>query len=501
MRLHVIEPKHAAFEVDSCLVVCVYDESEPDFGEVVTKKDRATLARLVKRGTVSGKSQDVSYIATPESAYGGLLVIGLGTPDAFDAEVMRRAAGKACATFKRERHKHIVFEASSKDALPVEAFVEGVMLGQYDFLAYKKPEDDPAVAVEEIVVLASADADLEALRAACGRTVLACQNTNWARDLGNTPANDLTPRALAAAAQDLAAQVGASCTVFDENKMRELGMNAILGVARGSAEPPRLILLEYKPNQYDRTLALIGKGVTFDTGGISLKQAPDMHEMKYDMCGAAAVLGAFKTICQAKPNVRLVCAVPAAENRPGPTSYVPGDILKCYNGRTVEVHNTDAEGRLLLCDTLAYVEEHYKPDAMIDVATLTGAIVVALGYFAAGAFTNNDRLLGELSLASRATGERIWAFPMWDDYAKLLKGTHADLCNIGPRGIAGSITAACFLKEFVDHTPWAHIDIAGTAWDVKNIPYLNSNHATGFGVRLLSQWVLSGAAGVESAKS
>ena len=490
LRLHVIEPKHASFESDACVVVCVYDEPEPNFGAVVTERDRTTLKRLAKRGTVSRKAQEVSYTATPESPYGGVVVLGLGKPDSFNAEVMRRAAGQACATFKRERHKHVVFDASSQDALPVEAFVEGVMLGQYDFLTYKKSEDDPSVTVEEIIVLASPDSDLEGLRAACGRTVLACQNTNWARDLANTPANDLTPRALAAAAQDVAEQLGCACAVFDENKMLELGMNAILGVGKGSAEPPRLILLEYKPEQYDRTIALVGKGVTFDTGGISLKQAPDMHEMKYDMCGAAAVLGAFKTICQAKPNVRLICAIPSAENRPGPTSYVPGDILKCYNGKTVEVHNTDAEGRLLLCDTLAYVEKHYKPDAIVDVATLTGAMTVALGYFAAGVFTNNDRLQSELELASRATGERIWAFPMWDDYAKLLKGTHADLCNIGPRGIAGSITAACFLKEFVDHTPWAHIDIAGTAWDVKNIPYLNPSHATGFGVRLLSQWVL-----------
>jgi leucyl aminopeptidase len=490
MRLHVIEPAHAAFEADSCVVVCIYDEPEPNFGAVATERDRAALGRQLARGTVTGKSQDVHYLATPESAYGGVLVLGLGKPDTFDAEVMRRAAGKACDVLSRERHGHVVLDASSQDALPVEAFVEGIMLGQYDFTMFKKPAEDAPVTVQEIVVLGSAESDLEALRAGCGRTVLACQNANWARDLANTPANELTPRALAAAAQDVAGQVGCTCTIFDENQMRDLGMNAILGVGRGSAEPPRLIILEYRPDQFDRTLALVGKGVTFDTGGISLKQAPDMHEMKYDMCGAAAVLGALKTIAQAKPNVRVVCAVPSAENRPGPASYVPGDILRCFNGKTVEVHNTDAEGRLLLCDALAYVEKTYKPDAIVDVATLTGAMVVTLGNFGSGLFCNNERLAAELELASRATGERLWPLPLWDDYSKLIKGTHADLCNIGPRGVAGSITAACFLKEFIDHTPWAHIDIAGTAWDVDHIPYLNKKHATGFGVRLLSQWVL-----------
>jgi len=493
MRLHVIEPQHAAFESDTCVVVAAYDEAEPRYGSVISEKDRAALAKLHKRGVLSCKAQETHYLATPDSAYGGVLVLGLGAADAFDAEVMRRAAGKAADVLKRERHPHVAFDASSQDALPVEAFVEGIMLGQYDFRAYKKPEDDPAVTVQEILVLASAEGDLEALRAGCARTVLACQNANWARDLANTPPNDMTPRALAAAAQDMAAQVGCACTIIDEKRMAEFGMNAILGVARGSAEPPRLIIVDYKPEKYERTVALVGKGVTFDTGGISLKSAPDMHEMKYDMCGAAAALGAFKTIAQAKPHVRVIAAVPSAENRPGPMSYVPGDILKAYNGKTIEVHNTDAEGRLLLCDALAYVEQEYVPDAIIDIATLTGAMTVALGYFAAGLFSNNDRLADDIGLASRATGERVWPMPLWDDYAKLLKGTHADLCNIGPRGVAGSITAACFLKEFIDHTPWAHIDIAAVAWDVKGISYLDPKHATGYGVRLLSQWVLEDA--------
>jgi len=488
MRLHVIEPRHAAFEIDACLVLPVFEEPEPSLGTVATERDRKFLAQRIARGAFSGKSKEAYYLATPESPYGGILMLGLGDPRKFDAEVMRRAAGKAAEVFTVQRHTHIVLDASSRDALPVEAFVEGLMLAQYDFNAYKKPDANPPVTVHEITVLATEG--LEELRAGCGATVLVCQNTNWARDLANTPPNALTPRALASHAEALAKQLGCACTVFDETKLKELGMNAILGVGQGSAEPPRLILLEYAPEHYTKTVALIGKGITFDTGGISLKPPPDMHEMKYDMCGAAAVLGAFRTICQMKPKTRVICAVPTAENRPGPTSCVPGDIWRAYNGKTIEVLNTDAEGRLILCDTLAYVEKIYAPDAIVDIATLTGAIVVAFGHYIAGVFSNDARLTAELDLASRATGERLWPMPMHDDYTAMLRSPHADLANIGTRGVAGSIVAACFLQEFVEKTPWAHIDIAGTAWGQKHISYLSADHATGYGVRLLSQWVL-----------
>ncbi len=488
MRLHVIEPRHAAFEIDACLVLPIFEESDPNLGTVASERDRKVVAQRIARGAFTGKAKEVYYLATPDSPYGGILIVGLGKPDKFDAEVLRRAAGSAAAAFAAERHKHIVLDASSQDALPVEAFVEGLMLAQYDFTAFKKADDAPPTVVQEITVLA-ADG-LEDLREGCGATVLACMNTNWARDLANTPPNVLTPRVLAGHAESLAKQLGCPCTIFDEVKMKELGMNALLGVGQGSAEPPRLILLEYTPEKYTRTVALVGKGITFDTGGISLKPAPDMHEMKYDMCGAAAVLGAFKTIAQAKPHTRVICAVPTAENRPGPTAIVPGDILRAYNGKTIEVLNTDAEGRLILCDTIAYVEKNYAPDAIIDIATLTGAVVVAFGHYIAGMFSNDDRLTAELTLAARATGERLWPMPMDDDYTRMLKSPHADLANIGTRGVAGSIVAACFLKEFVEKTPWAHIDIAGTAWGVKHISYLDPDHATGYGVRLLSQWVL-----------
>jgi leucyl aminopeptidase len=267
-------------------------------------------------------------------------------------------------------------------------------------------------------------------------------------------------------------------------------MNALLGVARGSAQPPRLIILEHHYSDDVKTVALVGKGVTFDTGGISIKPAASMHEMKYDMCGAAAVLCAFMTLAELRPAINVIAVVPAAENMTGDAAQRPGDIVRAYNGKTIEVHNTDAEGRLILADAMAYAVDKYKPAAMVDAATLTGACVVALGFYAAGLFTNNQELADSLIAAGNATGERLWQLPLWPDYEKLIEGTHADLCNIGPRE-GGAISAAAFLKEFVGDTPWAHLDIAGTAWGVKNIPYWSTDHATGFGVRLLTNWVLN----------
>jgi len=367
MRLHVVEPSHAHFEADSCLVIPVYEEDEANFGGIATDTDRGTLRGLQLGKQITGKAQETYYFPTPNSAYGGILIVGMGQPNHFNAEVLRRAAGKACAVLCANRHGHVVLDAASRDAIPVEAFVEGVMLGQYDFNPYKKPETAPTVKVDEITVLAQSEAGLEDLRTGCAHTVLACQNANWARDLANTPPNDLTPQALAAQAQAMAKQIGCDCAIFDENDLREHEMRGILAVAQGSAEPPRLILLEYKPENPQRTVALVGKGVTFDTGGVSIKSGPGMHEMKYDMCGAAAVLGAMKTIVQLKAPVHMICAVPTADNKTGPAAYVPGDIIRMFNGKTVEVHNTDAEGRMLLADTLAYVEKTYRPDAIVDV--------------------------------------------------------------------------------------------------------------------------------------
>jgi leucyl aminopeptidase len=308
----------------------------------------------------------------------------------------------------------------------------------------------------------------------------------------------MTARILATEAEKMANEFELEVTIFNETDLERMKMDAFLGVNRGSAEPPRLIVLKHDVPESTTTLALVGKGVTFDTGGITLKSGPGMHEMKFDMCGAAAVLGAMRAIAQMNPQVNVVAAVPASDNKPGPNAQVPGDIVRAYNGKTIEIYSTDAEGRMLLADTLAYIVDQYKPDAIVDIATLTGACIYALGHYAAALLGNNDELEGDLELAAEASGDRVWPLPLWDEYGRLMKGVHADLNNAGPRGEAGTITAAAFLQEFVGDTPWAHLDIAGTAWDVKHVPYLHPDHATGFGVRLFTQWVMDVANDVSS---
>ena len=275
--------------------------------------------------------------------------------------------------------------------------------------------------------------------------------------------------------------------------MAELGMNALLGVARGGSEAPKLIFLEYRHPEAVRTVALVGKGVTFDSGGISLKPPSKMHEMKFDMCGAAAVLCTMMAVSHLKPVINVIGVIPAVTNMPDGRAQTPGDIVRAYNGKTIEVQNTDAEGRLILADALAYTVDTCKPDVIVDIATLTGAAVVALGHVAAAVLGTDDAVVNGLVASGEATGEVLWRLPLWRDYEKQMEGTFADLSNVGPDREAGTITGAAFLKAFVGNTPWAHLDIAGTAYGVKNKPYLESKYATGFGVRLFTHWLLGQA--------
>lgn len=490
MKIHVIPQGQIALEPEAALVIPIYEDTDLALGNILTEADTKTLTALHGRSVFTGKAQECYTDPTPHSPYGAAIVIGLGSHEDFDAEVLRRCAGKVAKAAQVQRCSQLVLDVTANEAIPVEAFIEGIMLGQYDYIAHKTPSENPPVLIDDITIMTASEENLVDLREGCARAAITCKNVNWARDLGNIPPNDLTPTALAAQAESMAKETGMDCTIFDEAAMNTLGMNGILCVSAGSAEEARLIILEYKHPDAEDTIALVGKGITFDTGGISIKPGDGMEEMKFDMLGAAAVLGAMKTIAELKPAVNVVCAVPTSENKTGAGAYVPGDIIKMYNGMTVEVHNTDAEGRMVLADALAYTVEKYKPGAIVDAATLTGACVVALGHYAAGVFANNDDLVSDLELAALASGERIWQLPLWPDYEKLVDGTHADICNIGPRGEAGAITAAAFLKRFVGDTPWAHVDIAGTAWGGKHISYLDPNHATGYGVRLFTQWAI-----------
>lgn len=493
-RIHVIRPDEVVFEeMDSCLVIPSFYKDFPLQSAVLSEQDEMVLQSLIDRDVITGKENSWYYLPTQGQGYAGVLVLGLGKRKEFTSETMRRCVGTADKALRRNRIRHVYLDSTAYPDLPVDAFVEAINLSQYRFDVYRKSgTNGEPVSVVEISLIVNESVDRDAIGRACQRSALISLAANGARHFANTASNDMTPTVLAHAAMEIATHDSSccSCTVLEEEQMMELGMNALLGVARGGSEPPKLILLEYRHPDAKRTVALAGKGVTFDSGGISLKPPAKMHEMKFDMSGAAAVLCTLMAIIHIKPAVNVIGIIPAVTNMPGSRAQTPGDIVRAYNGKTIEVHNTDAEGRLILADAMAYAIEKYQPDCIVDIATLTGAAVIALGHIAAAIIGTDDMLVNDLIAAGEATGEQLWRLPLWKDYQKLMEGTFADLVNIGPEREAGTITGAAFIREFVGDTPWAHLDIAGTAYGVKNKPYLDSKYATGFGVRLFMHWLL-----------
>jgi leucyl aminopeptidase len=407
-----------------------------------------------------------------------VLFAGAGKRPQFDAEAARKLAGIAARHLKAKSVKRIAFafEGSMADAV-----VEGAILANFEPDRYRTANDKKSI--EEVTVVAEgASAGLEAA-AERGRIIAEAQNLT--RELVNEPANRLTPRLLAEAALRMAAARGLECEILEQPEMEKLGMGALLGVAQGSAEPPALIVIRYRPPAAAKDgahLGLVGKGVTFDTGGISIKPADGMEKMKYDMGGGAAMIGAMQAIAQLKPAIPVTAFIPAVENMPGSRAQRPGDIVTAMSGKTVEVINTDAEGRLILADAITYARRQGCTH-LVDAATLTGAIVVALGHLNIGLFSNNDAMRDRVLAAARAEGERTWAMPLDDDYKDYLKSAFADLANVGGRW-GGAITAAMFLKEFAEETPWVHLDIAGTAWLDDEKPHL-AKGPTGVPVRTL----------------
>jgi leucyl aminopeptidase len=451
------------------------------------------IASAIDLGVFSGKQGTKHHLVTGDATWKQALLIGLGPLDKLDGERLRRAAGKigqSLSCLKADTIGVLVTPTLRKSGkLPLgTVLAEGIQLGAYEFKEYKtQDEDSPKKSAKIRICDPHKLTDLKSVKVGA---VLA-EATNSARTLGNTPPNDLRPQQVAEHAQALAKQHKLKCKVLEEKDMQKLGMGMLLGVSKGSEEPAKLIVLEYRPAGAKQTVALVGKGITFDSGGISLKPGKSMDEMKYDMCGSAAVLGAMSAVAQLKPKVNVIGVVATSENMPSGTAQRPGDIVTAYNGKRVEILNTDAEGRLVLGDALAYTVDKLKPDAIIDLATLTGACVVALGHYIAGAITNNEDLMRQLQSAAQRTGERVWELPNDPDYSEALKGAHGDLQNIADGG-AGTIIGGIFLEHFVGDTPWVHLDIAGVAWGVKSIDYHPSKSATGFGVRLLldllQQW-------------
>ncbi|MGH7685109.1 MAG: leucyl aminopeptidase, partial [Vulcanimicrobiaceae bacterium] len=350
-------------------------------------------------------------------------------------------------------------------------------------------EQERPIEIKALTIVSGA-ADRNALSAGAKHGQILGKSVNYARRLALTPANDMTPSILAERAEEVAKKCDLEFDALDEDRMKQLGMGALLGVSQGSSQPARLIVLKYDGDPHSKErLALVGKGITFDSGGISLKPPESMHEMKYDMSGGAAVIGAMRAIGKLKPKINVVGLVPASENLPGPDATKPGDIHRAMNGKTIEVINTDAEGRLILADALAYATSEFGATRLIDCATLTGAMVISLGHAAVGSMSNDDAFVNAFLRVANATGERYWQLPIYDDYLTAMKSDIADLKNTGGRP-AGSLTAAAFLREFVDGKPWIHLDIAGTAYGDKEQPY-TAKGPTGVPVRALVAYVES----------
>ncbi len=409
-----------------------------------------------------------------------VLVVGLGPHDELDAEKLRVAAALAAKEAGRLEAGSIAWALPGSDdpAAAVEALVTGTILAAYSFDRFRSDDDEEKPGLESLALLAPAD-----LAGAAETARVYAEAQNRARDLQSTPANVATPSFLAERAEEIAAGAEAlSAEVLGRPEIEAKKMGGLLAVSQGGPEEPKLIVLRYAGGGSGPTLGLVGKGVTFDTGGISLKPGTGMQEMKMDMSGAAAVLEGVAAIAELRLPLDIVAVIPSTENMPSGTAIKPGDVITQYNGVTVEVNNTDAEGRLILADALAYAVE-LGAERLVDLATLTGAVLIALGSTYAAVIANDDELAAEVLRAGSDSGELTWRLPLHPEFKELMKGTVADLSNLGKKRKAGTITAAAFLEEFVGETPWAHIDIAGTAWDVGR-PY-TGNDASGFGVRLL----------------
>jgi leucyl aminopeptidase len=465
-------------------------ESLPDDVAALDEALGGILSRVTGDAGFRGKPKEthVLFSAATDGAPERIVLFGLGKPEDLTAESFRRAVGDAAVRARGLRAGSVAFSLSAGDVIPAteqaRAVVESSLMALYEYTRYRSETPEDQVPVERLTLVFDGDEDLGPAVAA-GRIGGEC--ANFCRDLQNTHAGDATPTWMAEQASAMAAEVGLSVTVLERDEMEKAGMGGVLGVAQGSAEPPKMVILEHNAGKEGvPTVCLVGKGVTFDTGGISIKPGLNMHEMKYDKSGACAVIGAMRAVALLDLDLHVVGITPLVENMPSGTAYRPGDVLTCSNGKTIEVLNTDAEGRLILADGLVKATE-YEPDAIVDLATLTGACVIALGKHHAAVLSNDDELTGKLIQAGSDVGERLWRLPLGKEYKEQIKSDVADMKNIGGRD-AGTITAACLLAEFVGECKWAHLDIAGTASRDSDRDYLRKG-GTGFGVRLLTEFL------------
>lgn len=422
-----------------------------------------------------------------------LLLVGLGEEEKYSLQVLREAIAATVDRLKSLELKKVTavmdsfVTAKFEMGKAAQAITETFILGYYSYNQFKNPKGGAKEEIAQLSLICDSQENGKLIKEAVKRGKIIADSANFARDLQNHPGNWLTPKKLAELASKMAREAGMKCKILTKADMKELRLEALLGVAGGSKQPPRFIILEHNYEKQNlETIVFVGKGITFDSGGISIKPSDKMEEMKFDMSGAAAVLGAMKAAAELDLPFHVVGLIPAAENLPSATSIKPGDILTASSGTTIEVINTDAEGRLILADALAYAKK-FEPKAVIDLATLTGACVIALGHHASGLMGNDQDLMDALKQAGEESGERVWQLPLWEEYYDDIKGDYADIKNSAGRA-GGVITAAAFLGKFADSYPWAHLDIAGTAWTNQKKNHFGKG-GTGVGVRLLVQFL------------
>ncbi len=479
------------------ILVNFFEETEHLDGLVATidKALTGAISQLISQGEIKGKLNEITVIhSLGKLPAARVVVAGLGKKPELSQDKVRGAVAETCRLLRQKGIDSIATIAQGAGIAGISleaaarAVTEGALLGVYSFRKHITKEAEYGE-IKQLTIVDADEANLPVLAQGCNKGRVLAEATNLARDMVNEPANHMTPSHMAEMAARLAESYGLELSILEREQMQELGMGALLGVAQGSRQPPKFIVLHYKGGDSTETnVALIGKGITFDSGGISIKPSEGMGEMKGDMAGGAAVMAAISAIAQLKPKINVTTIVPATENLPGDSALKPGDILTVMNGKTIEIVSTDAEGRLILADALSYANK-LGAKLMIDVATLTGACRVALGDVCSGAFGNNQELVDKVIASGAEAGELIWQMPMYEQYKEQNKSDVADIKNVGGKW-AGAITAAQFLAEFAGDTPWVHLDIAGTSLSEKERSYLVKG-ATGVPVRTLVNLILS----------
>jgi leucyl aminopeptidase len=491
-----LEPKPFATIETEALVTYVFDDNDGPQGRAA-QLDQLTsgmLSRLNKRGELTGKSLETTLIHSPAGLKAErLLLIGAGKRDQFNGAMLRKIAGVALRYLKTRSVRSFVFAVREGGVSEINAqtIAEGFLTADFETDKYKTEKRKDKF-IDTAAIAGYTDAEKGSVEKGVARGRIIGEAQNFARDLVNEPSNKLTPRILAEKAEAMAREAGLAVEVLDEKKIAELKMGALLSVAQGSVEPPRMIVITYTPSNPKPgapVIGLVGKAVTFDTGGISIKPADGMEKMKYDMAGGATMIAIMRALAALKPYVKVICVVPATENMPGGRAQKPGDIQTAMSGKTIEVLNTDAEGRLILADGVHYAKQ-LGATHLVDAATLTGAIVVALANVNVGVFGSDQAWTDKLLASAKEAGEKMWPMPMDEEYRDLIKGSFADIQNIGSGKGGGSITGAWFIREFAGDTPWIHLDIAGTAWNDEAKPWL-AKGPTGVALRTIVQLVTS----------